>query len=675
MLIHPYSLISKFFKNIINTLSTYEKNKNMIQVNSSQFNYKYGDQIHFPYSIASLVAYIKSKNELKNEFNFEKTFVFREKIKKNIEDCKESDILLCSCYVWNWEITLHLAKEVKKINPNCLIIFGGPQVPNHSEEFFKKHPFIDIIVHGEGEYVIENIFREYLAEKDFSKVKGIETKKFKNEPESRINDLDSLPSPYLTNTVWELVEKVKGVNWIASWETNRGCPYQCTFCDWGSATNTKMRKWSEERLFKEIEWFAENKIPYIDCCDANFGIYQERDFKLASKLKEEKIKRGFPERIRPAWAKFSSEKIIPIAKELQSADLLRAVTLAVQSLDETTLEIIKRQNIKFDKFSELTETFRMEGIPTYTEIIMGMPGETLKSFKNGLEILASDTKVGSIYIYNCGIFPNAPMNDPYYLKFHNIKKLRSPIFLAHSSIHNNEDFPEYEEISIGAKSFDLEELKEMYLYSWLIQTFHSFGIFEYISIFYNHQYNLKFIQLYENFVEFCKNNEGLFSSEYYTVKNYISNGYSGKGWNHYDPELGDIFWPIEEASWLRLTKDGEKLTYEIKSFLKFLEQKERFNTSEKILDDLIKFQIFLLTSANDKREIKSEDFEYNWKEYFVNSKNLNQMNINYYYQNILREEKIIDWAYKTMWYGRSSKKYKFHPEKLNENYLQIKQIY
>jgi len=70
-----------------------------------------------------------------------------------------------------------------------------------------------------------------------------------------------------------------------------------------------MRKWEEERMYKEIEWFAENKIPYIDCCDANFGIYQERDMRLATKLKEVALKTHYPERIRPAWAKNSSEKI------------------------------------------------------------------------------------------------------------------------------------------------------------------------------------------------------------------------------------------------------------------------------------------------------------------------------------------------------------------------------
>ena len=107
-------------------------------------------------------------------------------------------------------------------------------------------------MHGEGEYITKNIFDAYLNEQDYSNVKGIETKNFKNDSESRINVLETIPSPYLTNIVWELVDRDDNVEWVASWETNRGCPYPCTFCDWGSATNTKLRKFENERLFLSL---------------------------------------------------------------------------------------------------------------------------------------------------------------------------------------------------------------------------------------------------------------------------------------------------------------------------------------------------------------------------------------------------------------------------------------
>ena len=352
----------------------------MFNVSSSQFNYLYGDQIHFPYSIGRLVTYAKTNQEINSTFNFLPTYIFRDELENYVLKCKNSDILLSSCYVWNWEITLELAKKVKQVNPNCLIIFGGPQVPNRSNDFFEKYPFVDILVHGEGEIVLENILLEFKNGENFSNISGIETKDFLNKPQPRINDVNILPSPYLTDVVWDLVEEKPGIKYIAAWETNRGCPYPCTFCDWGSLTASKLTSWSEEILFKEIEWFAKNKITYIDCCDANFGIFQKRDHNLAKKLKEVSLEKGFPERFRAAWAKFASEKIIPIAKTLQDGGVLKAVSLALQSLDETTLETVKRANIKFDKYSELTGIFRENGIPTYTELIMGLPGETLEDY-------------------------------------------------------------------------------------------------------------------------------------------------------------------------------------------------------------------------------------------------------------------------------------------------------
>ena len=574
--------------------------------------------------------------------------------------------MLCSCYVWNWEITKYLAKEVKRINPECLIIFGGPQVPDRTDNFFENHDFVDVIVHGEGEYTLESILDEYLKDGDFTKVNGIETKKIKNPLQTRITELDLLPSPYLTNIVWELVETIDGIKYIAAWETNRGCPYPCTFCDWGSLTNTKMTSWSDDRLFKEIEWFADNKITYIDCCDANFGIYQDRDLRIATKLKEVALKKGYPERFRAAWAKFASEKIIPIAKTLQEGGVLKAVSLALQSLDETTLEIVKRANIKFEKYSELTETFRQNELPTYTELIMGMPGETLESWKKGLEILASDSKVGSIYIYNCGVFPNAPMNEPSYRQYHKIKTIRSPIYLAHSSIHER-GMAEYEDITIGSASFTVSELKKIYLFSWLMQTFHSLGIFEYISKYYHSTYNLPYMKFYEVFLEFCSVKKTIFSDEYEKVIDYISMGYSGKGWNHHDPKIGEIYWPIEEATWLRFTYDKAQLFQATEEFLQYLENKLGYNTSNQILNDLIKFQLFLLTTREGEKEIKAENFEYDWKGYFVQKNELKQINKNYYYYNLVRENDHILWAYKTIWYGRQSKNYKFHPEKLEED--------
>ena len=645
----------------------------MLLVNSSQYNFQYGNRIHFPYSIAMLETFLQSNYHINQNFKFGKTFVFREHVEEDINKCKNSDILLCSCYVWNWEITIHLAKQVKKINPNCLIIFGGPQVPEDTTGFFEKHPFVDILVHGEGEKIIENIFNTYLDDKDFSSVKGITTKEFKTTFEGRINDLDILPSPYLTSNIWELVEKVEGVKWICSWETHRGCPYLCTFCDWGSATFTKMRKFSEERLFKELEWFAENKIGYIDCCDANFGIFFERDLRLGRKLKELALTKKFPQTFQQSWAKNSSEKIIPIAKELQEGGLLTAVTLSVQSLDENTLDIIKRENMKFDKFSNLSNQFRQQGLPTYSEFIRGLPGETLETFKQGLEQLIGESKIDTIYIFHCIILPNAPMNIPEYREKYKIKTVRSPIYLGHSSV-NNRTMEEYENVVISTSSATEEDIQEMYLYSWVILSMHGFGILEYVSRYYKKAHGISFMKFYEEFIEFCKTEKSIFSEEYEKVIEHKNKGYQGKGWNHYDPNLGDIFWPIEEAAWLRLTSQKKRTLDGINSLLDYLEKKLGYTTPKEILQDLVKFQLFLITTKEDQDIIKSENFDYDWKGFFDNSSELKQTKKSYNYKNQVIEKDDFEWNKRAIWYGRRGKICKFDSNNLSESQINFEVV-
>jgi radical SAM superfamily enzyme YgiQ (UPF0313 family) len=657
------------------------------RVFSAQFNYQYGSVIHFPFSIGSLVAYIKSFPELEPHFEFEKTFVFRNKLDEYIERCVDVDILLCSCYTWNWEITTRLAAEVKRRNPKCLVIFGGPQVPDHyagdvplkwvpesTGTFFGDYPFVDIIAHQEAEHTTAGVFRAYLGDRDYSGIDGLETKDFRTPPAARIQDLNELPSPYLTDLVWDLVEPVEGVSYIASWETNRGCPFACTFCDWGSATKTKVRNRDVATLFQEIEWFADNKISYIDCCDANFGIYTERDLSLARKFKEEKLAKGFPGRVRPAWVKSSTQKVIPIAKELQEADLLRSVTLAVQSLDPDTLKTIKRSNIKFDKFSNLVAEFMDHGIETYTEIIMGLPGATLPTYLDGLEQFMELFPRPVLFIYNCGVFVNAPMNQEAYVKEHELEVIKSPIYLWHSSIYNRGEIPEYEFITTAAKTFTPEDLRQMYQYGWAAQAFHSLGITEYVAKFYHQLTGLKYVDFYEAFFEYCRSGRGaIFGREYQIVSDYITTGYGGGGWDHHDPDLAPIFWPIEEATWLRCVRDSQELGREIRDFMDFFEERLGYQTPAAVLDDLAAFQVFILSTMDHKEPIKTLAPSYAWREFFLtDGKDLSELGPasgEYSWANKVTETDLAEWCYKAIWVGRNQCNYKVHADVLIENSL------
>jgi len=329
------------------------------------------------------------------------------------------------------------------------------------------------------------------------------------------------------------------------------------------------------------------------------------------------------------------------------------------------LGIIKRANIKFDTFSELTSSFRKSGIPTYTELIMGLPGETIETFKNGFETIIADGNIGSVVVYNCGILPNAPMNEPSYREQYKIKSVRSPIFLAHSSTKHR-GIQEYEHIAIGSFSFTTNDLKEMYIFAWAIQVFFSLGIFEYISKYFHKLHKLPYIEFFENFLDFCKDEKSFFSNEYNRVKIHVDKGYSGQGWNDYDPQFGEMNWPFEESSFLRLVLDRKKLSDGIKSFLTYLIKKHSFDSSENIIDDLIQFQTFLLTTRSELKDTKSEQFNFTWKNFFIYDEKLESESISYFYKNPITEKDIHEWAKQTIWFGRFKQKYKFHPENLQE---------
>jgi len=81
--------------------------------------------------------------------------------------------------------------------------------------------------------------------------------------------------------------------WLILWETNRGCPFQCTFCDWGSAIAAKVSQFDLERLLKEVDWFADKKIEFIFTCDANYGMLA-RDYDITKYVADTKQRLGYP---------------------------------------------------------------------------------------------------------------------------------------------------------------------------------------------------------------------------------------------------------------------------------------------------------------------------------------------------------------------------------------------
>ena len=151
----------------------------------------------------------------------------------------------------------------------------------------------------------------------------------------------------------------------------------------------------------------------------------------------------------------------------------------------------------------------------------------------------------------------------------------------------------------------------------------------------------------------------------------MDKGYSGGGWDHHDPDLASILWPIEEASWLRCVTDSSKLQSNIIKFIDFFEKKHGFGTPTDVLTDLINFQVFLLMTMDVKDEIKSHESKYDWQDFLVNGIDdiggLKKYNGKYFYENKIQEDDKEKWCFQAAWVGRSQGNYKCHPEFLYKN--------
>ena len=119
-----------------------------ISVQLVQLNYKYGDQVYLPYSVGVLQTFVKQKKEIRENYNFKEFIFLRENVSNMVNKIGHVDILGISCYMWNWRISLKLAEEVRRKNPNCMIILGGPHIPDAIDEnFFNTYPFVDMTMH------------------------------------------------------------------------------------------------------------------------------------------------------------------------------------------------------------------------------------------------------------------------------------------------------------------------------------------------------------------------------------------------------------------------------------------------------------------------------------------------------------------------------------------------
>ena len=236
-----------------------------------------------PYPAACLVSAAMKEQDITDRFNFNEIWFERNHPSEYKDDFSNIDMLCLTNFQWNQTYNDALAKSYKEANPKGKVVYGGVNVPEKQDiglEYLKERPFIDMCFVGQSEQNFINFLKNY--DGDWSEQEGTYGKDwFSVNPDKTNYITETMPTPYLDGVYDSILNKDRSRRYMAHLETNRGCPFWCAFCDWGSATRSKVVKYNEEKVYENIDWLWNpvNKICLVTVLDANFGL-NERDITI-----------------------------------------------------------------------------------------------------------------------------------------------------------------------------------------------------------------------------------------------------------------------------------------------------------------------------------------------------------------------------------------------------------
>lgn len=646
-------------------------NDSQIVVGTVQINNSFSGQSYFPYSVGILQAYAQKHLVHLQNYQFLSPVFKRISVEEAVERLLPADVVGFSSYVWNAQLSLRIAKRLKEEKPETLIVFGGPHVPNDAGQFLLDNPFVDVAVHGEGEKpflaILENIKKEWRIAPSISFWENGQF--FQTEKVERMRNLDEVPSPYLEGIFDGLMEENPKEQWIAVWETNRGCPFGCTFCDWGSNTNAKIGRWGIERLYAEFDWFASKKTWYVFCADANFGILPH-DLDVAKYCVQVKQKTGYPFKLSVQNTKSTTrdamEKSWSVQKVLSDGGLNQGVVVSMQSLHEPTLKAIKRDNMKQEYFEEIQRRFTDGGVETMSDLILGMPEETYDSFANGVSLLIERGQHNRIQFNNLSILPNAEMGDVEYQEKYGMRTVKSKIINIHGlRSYSDDDVDEIQDLVVETASMPAPDWVRTRVFCWMSALLHFDKVLQ-IPLVVAHE--LSGVS-YRNLIELFS--EGWFEDlDDFPVLREVRETFVEKAraiqkgdeeFSHSSRWL-DIWWPTDELTLImlcseaKLSKFYEEVEKALQLFLKKMAVSFDYEFLCKVLEDAVRLNHSLMKLPFQDRNLEVKLSHNVWEFYqgVLKGKKVSLMEGEYSYHIDRTSEtwnSWEEWAQKVIWWG------------------------
>lgn len=619
--------------------------------------------VYFPYAIGSLASYAWSFEDISENYEMKKALFLREKISDVVTSLDNPYLIGFSNYIWNFEYNKQLAELVKKTFPECIIVFGGPQI-SEDIDLLSECPFIDILMYHEGEVAFRDLLRAYINNSPLSEVCNIayrSTDKSVVNTEISVPDVWDLPSPFESGFFDKLCEEYPHIDFVPLVETNRGCPNRCSYCSWGRI-KSKVRLFPLERVFADIEWAARHKADFLGIADANFGMFS-RDEEITDKIIDCCHKYGYPRKFQVSYSKDSKDRVFRITKKLNEKGMDKGVTLSFQSMSETVQKNIGRPNIDVENYKLLIKKYSEANIPTYTDLILGLPGETYDSFREGIDTLLEQGQHTSVFIHLCEWLPLAEMARKDYMEKYQINFSQIPLNQPHTSAGEN-DIQEYSRIITSTYSMTTDDWKKMVMFSTCVLCFHHLGLLQLIALYLHYEENVQYSDFYSDLLCYLLQEEKQIDV-FRKIKDKTDKVIDEKGpVVIFDDMFGNVSWPFEEYAFLCIVAQKELFYKNIEPFL------SRYISDPTLLKDLLAYQKFVVKTINNE----NDDFygNFDWKQYFssllTESQHMLVKEKKVHY--ILNDNNVTyswdEYAKKILWFGRRGERNIYTSEIMEE---------
>jgi anaerobic magnesium-protoporphyrin IX monomethyl ester cyclase len=328
------------------------------------------------------------------------------RVEQDIID-SEPDVLAVSCYVWNIDTVLEVLPGFRKKLPNARTVLGGPEFMPGSQTWsmarMEEHPAIDVIVVGEGEITFLELIEAFIADagpEQLSEIRGLihrgaDGAPVLNPPRPIIKDLNDIPSPYLSGIVD--LSRLEGQ--LVAIETQRGCPFDCSYCNYQKGNRTT-RFFDVDRVLAELDLILQHRPKHLYLMDPTFNTRRQRAKDILVEIAKMKERYGvettvgsemFPENL--------DEELLALCKKAG----MNFLELGIQSLTPEALKFMGRHRNEEKLFQNLD--FSLEaGLTISPQIIYGLPGDDLASFFRTFDRIYS-LPSHDLQIFHLGILP------------------------------------------------------------------------------------------------------------------------------------------------------------------------------------------------------------------------------------------------------------------------------